>query len=229
MLEVCDGLQEVFLAKVGPKNWGEEEFGVGDLPEEEVGNAEVATGANEEVGVRYGRGGEVGGDGGGGDVIGIEGSALGVNGDTTEGIGYLPPSGVAERKYECESRASSGVGDTLVKSGADGFRHARKVANDSEADTILEHGGRFVFNAGDEEVHERMDFGGRSVPVFGGEGVEGEVADAHFSGGGDGVTHGGDGVFVSFGTIETAPEGPTSVAVHDDGDMSRQVAVHERK
>ena len=45
-LVVFDGFEEVGAAEVGPVAFGDEDFGVGDLPEEEVGDALLAAGAD---------------------------------------------------------------------------------------------------------------------------------------------------------------------------------------
>ncbi len=62
LLVVVDGFEQVDAAEVGPKAVGDEDFGVGDLPEEEVGDALLAGGADDEVGVGHVRGVEVGGE-----------------------------------------------------------------------------------------------------------------------------------------------------------------------
>src|SRR6185437_3317122 len=53
-----DRTQQVALAEVGPQRIGEIEFGVGELVEEEVGNAQLAGGADEQVGIGHAAGGE---------------------------------------------------------------------------------------------------------------------------------------------------------------------------
>ena len=45
-----ESLLEVGFAEVGPENRGEVEFGVGNLPEEEVGDALFAARAYQQVG-----------------------------------------------------------------------------------------------------------------------------------------------------------------------------------
>src|SRR6185436_1051451 len=50
-LEVDDRLEEMPPAKIGPQHLGHVNLGVGDLPEEEVRDAQLAAGADEQVGV----------------------------------------------------------------------------------------------------------------------------------------------------------------------------------
>ena len=61
-LVVGDGFEQMDAAKVGPEAVGDEDLGVGDLPEQEVGDALLAAGADDEVGV--------------GHVRGVEGAAM---------------------------------------------------------------------------------------------------------------------------------------------------------
>ena len=72
LLVVGDGFEEVDAAEVGPEAVGDEDLGVGDLPEEEVGDALLAGGADDEVGVGHVRGVEGAGDVG--LVEGVEGA-----------------------------------------------------------------------------------------------------------------------------------------------------------
>jgi len=46
-----DGFEEVSSAEVGPEAIGDVDLGVGDLPEEEVGDTLLAGGSDDEVGV----------------------------------------------------------------------------------------------------------------------------------------------------------------------------------
>ena len=64
-----------------------------------------------------------------------------------------------------------------------------------------------------------MDLGGGAFPVFGGEGVEGEVADAAVTGGLDDGADGLDAAAMALDAGEPAFLGPAAVAIHDDGDV----------
>ena len=69
-LEADNAVDKVLLGEVGPEMVGYEDFGVGQLPEEEVADAEVATGADEQIGVGDAGSGEVVGDSDVGDIVG---------------------------------------------------------------------------------------------------------------------------------------------------------------
>jgi hypothetical protein len=53
LLVVLDGLQQVDAAEVGPEAVGDEDLRVGDLPQQEVRDALLARGADDQVGVGH--------------------------------------------------------------------------------------------------------------------------------------------------------------------------------
>src|SRR6201997_5329524 len=55
-LIVDEGFEEAGAIEIGPESFGDEDFGVGNLPEEEIADAHFAGGSDEEIGV-----GEIGG------------------------------------------------------------------------------------------------------------------------------------------------------------------------
>src|SRR5580704_16142455 len=55
-LEVEDGFEETGAIEIGPEGFGDENFGVGDLPEKEIADANFSAGADEEIGI-----GQIGG------------------------------------------------------------------------------------------------------------------------------------------------------------------------
>src|SRR5690606_5027385 len=59
-----DGLDEVLLAEVRPERWRHVELGVGHLPEQKVGDAQVPAGADEQLGVGHVGKVQVAGEGG---------------------------------------------------------------------------------------------------------------------------------------------------------------------
>lgn len=124
-----EGLVDVVDVEVGPVGGGGDEFGVGTLPEEEVGEAHLAGGADDEVGVR---------EAGGVEVMG------------KEGVVYLV------RGYAFGDDAADGLHDlgaaAVVEGDADG--HAVVVFGevDGVQDLLLELGVQFVQAADVEEA-----------------------------------------------------------------------------
>src|SRR5919109_567547 len=52
-LVIGDGAIEVGGTEVGPERRRHPELGIGDLPQEEVGNTHLAAGANQQIGIRH--------------------------------------------------------------------------------------------------------------------------------------------------------------------------------
>ena len=50
-LEVEEGFEKTGTIEIGPEGFGNEDFGVGNLPEEEIADAHFAAGADEEIGI----------------------------------------------------------------------------------------------------------------------------------------------------------------------------------
>src|SRR5207237_9678981 len=65
------------------------------------------------------------------------------------------------------------------------------------------------------------DFGRGPRPVFRAEGKNRQVEDAELVGGANDAAQCLDAAAVAFGARQTAGRSPTSVAVHDDGDLPR--------
>ena len=51
LLEIEKSFEETSAVEVGPENLGDEEFGVGDLPEKEIADAHFSAGTDEEIGI----------------------------------------------------------------------------------------------------------------------------------------------------------------------------------
>src|SRR5271169_3597033 len=109
-LELHHRLVQVTATHVGPQDVGEEELAVSDLPEEEVRDAGLARGADDEVGVGHVREVEVTPDGLLVDLVGR--SALRDEGP--DGIDDLGATAVVERHRHDHPRVVPGELDGLV-------------------------------------------------------------------------------------------------------------------
>src|SRR5207245_8255333 len=72
LLKAGARVEVVALAEVGPQGVGHVHLGVRELPEEEVAEAHLATGADQEVGIRDAVRAEVPGERAGGDLLRVE-------------------------------------------------------------------------------------------------------------------------------------------------------------
>ena len=83
----------------------------------------------------------------------------------------------------------------------------------------------FIAKRAHKEAHEHGNFFLRPLPVFGGEGVKGEILDADLSARLNGVTNGFDAFVMSGDSGKPSFFCPSPVPVHDDRDMNRDVTI----
>ena len=74
-----------------------------------------------------------------------------------------------------------------------------------------------------EQFHQRLDLGLRAVPVFRGEGIQGEIFHAEVDAGVRDLSNGFRSRAVAFAARQSAFLGPAAVAVHDDCDVAGNV------
>ncbi len=169
---------EVGGGEVGPGHIAEVEFGIGQLPEQEVGQALFATGADDEVGVRDAVGVECGGHHFRGDDFSGSGAVLHQLGGGAE---EFIPSAIIDRKHGGEAGVGGGFGfhfgHQLQDIGGE-FGGRGAVANKADAQVFLHDFIEFVFEIAAHEGEEAADFFPWAFPVFGTEGVEGGVFHA---------------------------------------------------
>src|SRR3954447_5195213 len=221
-LEVDDRLEEMLFPEVGPEHLRHVDLGVGDLPEEEVRYAQLAAGADQEIGIV--------------DVRGVEVIAeerfvddrvahllLSEDGhDAIDGVDDLRASAVVERDLEQQA----GVLRRLLLCVSQLALHGRiepfDAADRHEADVVLHQRPQLFAQVLLEQHHERGDFVARTLPVLDGERVERHDAELEPRRGLDDLTHRGDAGAVAFHTRKVARFCPASVAVHDDGNVTRE-------
>ena len=125
-----------------------------------------------------------------------------------------------------------GEGDAVVGSGeAAGFRqlvlaYLRQVfqmPDGVETHVVFHQLGHLAADGGRHQPHERLHLVLRTVPVFGGKSVQGEVRDAQFSALLHDATHRFHPFAMPHHAVHAALLRPPPVAVHDDGDVTRHL------
>ena len=104
----------------------------------------------------------------------------------------------------------------------DVFGQAINLADDFEANVVLVQFGGFGFEIMDKIFHQRIHFVFWTVPILDGEGVESQVFDAEFAGSANDDASGFRPGAVTFDPRQMALLCPTSVAVHNNGDVAWQ-------
>ena len=103
-----------------------------------------------------------------------------------------------------------------------GFGQAPQVADGVEAYVVLVQGSSLSLDGLGQQRHQPRDFGEWSVPVLGGESIQSQVRHTEFGAGFGDLAHRLDGALMAEDTLLAAFLGPTSVAVHNDGNVLRQ-------
>jgi len=103
-----DRLLELFAIEVGPQHRREIEFRIGQLPDQEIGDALLATGADEQV--RFGQivQAEPFGQAFGCDLVRRQGTGLNVCGQLPGGLGDVPAPAVVGGDIELEAGVVAG-------------------------------------------------------------------------------------------------------------------------
>nr|GEU28237.1 hypothetical protein [Tanacetum cinerariifolium] len=214
-----DGLVEAFDGKIGPVGVGEEQLGVRELPQQEIGNALFAAGADEQVGLgRIGHGqvrrqllfGKVGG-------ARMRGHHLG------DGLHDVPAAAVVGADGDGQARVVGGLALGAGNHGAQLVVKAGQVAHHAQADIIGVHLGHFALERRHEQAHQQRHLFFGAAPVFRAEGKQGQVFDAAIDARLDHLADGFHPFDVPCHARQEAFGGPAAVAIHNHGDMARHL------
>ena len=214
----------MLLAEVGPEEVGEIELGVGHLPEEEVADAQLAAGANQQVGVGHIVGSKIVAQCILVDVVLFDGTVGGIADDAFQCLGNFPPRTVAEGQRQGGACVSGGCGNDLLQRTPRCLGQPRGVAHHAHTDIVLHQRRGLLVDGFDDELHKSVDLGLGAVPVLGREGVERQEADVEAGSGFDRLAHGLRGVLVPKEAYLRLLLRPAAVAVHNDGHVARYAA-----
>ena len=214
-----EGIVEILVTEIGPELLAEIELGIGHLPKEEIADTEFATSADEQVGIGVVLGNKIVAKSVLGDVGGLEGAVLRFTTDGAESLGGFPAGAVAQGEDEGESGVASCLIDTLLKFVARFFGYAGYIADGLQLDIVVHEGLGFLTDGFDEQLHETVDFVLGTIPIFGAEGVKGEIFDPCGHSGLNRLADSRHGVLVTKNALMRLFLGPTAITIHNDGHM----------
>ena len=200
------------------------ELGVRQLPQQEVGEALLAGRADQQVGVAPGGRVQLLLHGGLVDVLELGEPFEDPFGEQPRGAGDLGTRRVRDAQVQREARALARVAlDALDRRGRAG-REAGAVAEHVHPHPLpaqLRHLPRDVFF---QQVHQGGDLGRGPLPVLVREREQGEHFHARLDRPLHNLAHRAHAGAVSQRARQVPLARPTSVAIHDDGDVARHRA-----
>src|SRR5262249_21244950 len=211
-----------FAVEIRPAGVGDPDLGIGDLPEQEVADPQLAGGANQQIGFGYS-----GGVGRAADILLVDGlrarlAVFWFRGDAPHGTPQLRPSAVVDCQAENHAGVVAAQADVLVKF-AD-YRRWQTVApaDAGEAD-VLGHDFLALFQQIVlQEHHEEIKLVLRALPVFDAEAVEGQLLQSEAATLFDHRANALHAAAMAFHPRQSLAPRPATVAVHDDGDVAWQ-------
>src|SRR5258707_8402912 len=212
---------ELLGVEVRPQRRGEIQFGIRKLPKQEIADALLAAGANEQIGFWRVVEREVRSELLLGEPLGRQ---RGAAHQLQQGLHQIPAAAVVGCNRERESRIARGELLGAVRE----LDHARPegcdVTDYLQAHLVLVQPLGFLLQGGHEQLLEGRNLFGGSAPVLRAEGEQGEVFDAPVGARTRDLTHRLDPLLVTGDAREIALFGPAPVAIHDDGDMPGDIA-----
>src|SRR5216684_1646883 len=157
-MEIPQRRLEIALGEIGPQRLGEDEFGVGRLPQQEIADPLLAAGANDEVGIRHEGRQQMLADRHLVDRFGIE-------------------LAIGERDGELQSGILARQRLAVFDQRDDVWRQTRALTDDAQAHTVAMNLGDLAAQVMAQQSHQPVDLGGRSPPVLRGEAEKGQIGD----------------------------------------------------
>jgi len=210
----------VDLPEIGPKDWGDVNLAVGDLPKQVVGDSELTSGADQQVGVRSVRAIQMLSEVGLLDLVQRQAPGGHISSEGNGGVEYFLAAAVVQGKLEGEAGVAGGqvldTYDLLPQRWGQAFY----VTEESDPDVALVQFVGFGVKDLLDECHESSHLILGPSPVLGGEGVEGEEGNGELAAAFHGVANA-----LSAGAVALEPRkamlaGPAPVAVHDDRNVA---------
>jgi len=230
-LEVDERLEEAGAIEIRPESFGDEDFGVGNLPEKKIADAHFATGADKKIRVGKIGGVEVPrelflGDGLRGPV------AIAFGKDGVHGVDDFGAAAVIEGDREDHPSIAGCLFRGFTRVFLDGRGKFFGATEKAHSDVVFLKEWHFLAQVFAKKLHEEFNFGLGAAPVLNGEGVEREGLDMEARTGFDGDAGGLRASAMSGNAWEMALLGPTAVPVHDDSDVpweARKIEFFEQR
>src|SRR6185437_3776556 len=216
---VFDGLAQASLVEIGPQGVGKVQFGVGNLPQQEVADATFAAGTDEQVRRRQLVQAQPLAQPRFVDLVRAQLTAGHGGGGLPAGLHDVPAAAIAHRHVHVQRLVAGGLRHRHVHALAQGLVEGGQVADEAQAHAMAVQFVHFLVQRAQEQSHQRADLVLRPLPVFAGEGKQGQYLHTLAQTGFDHLAHRLAAGIVAETARAMAGPGPAPVAVHHDGDV----------
>src|SRR5580698_721485 len=218
-----DGVEEILLAKVRPKNVGEIELCVGQTVEQEVRDAPFAAGADDQIRITDGEARHVGPKRFRRHVVGTNPAGGHGFGELASSVRNLLSASVRQGKGQGHLVVLLAVVPERVEDRPNERRQAAEVSYRVETDAVLEDLVSLVEQKLPQEEHQRVDFLFGPGPVLLAERVERQRPKPETPGGANRSANGDGTLPVTARARFAANLRPPPIAIHDDADVPGQI------
>src|SRR5215831_917464 len=178
---VAQGLLEIGLAEIGPERVDEHQFRIGRLPQQEIADALLAAGANDEVGIGDVDGEEVAREERFVHLLGRDLARLHCGSNVARRARDLGAAAVGERDGQAQAGICCRERLGIVDERDDVARQSRAVTDDAQAHALGMELGDLSADVVAEQTHEVVHLARRPLPVLRRKSEEREIGDTEFS------------------------------------------------
>jgi hypothetical protein len=194
--------------KSGPHDGQEDQLGVGRFVQQEVGEAALAPGADQQIHVGQRAGGHLAVEEALVDLFGQHQARAGAHRQRAGRLDDVLSAAVRQRQGQGHLLAVGRVADQIFDRVARARRQVFERADHVHANAQRAQLGALFLGEVDQQPHQRFDFTPRAGPVRDAEGVKGQILDPDARGRLDRVAHRARALGVTFDPREPALSGP---------------------
>src|SRR3954454_9837300 len=156
---VVEGCAELLLAEVRPERVEEDQLRIGELPQEEIRDPQLAGRADQEVGVRHRRRVQIGRESLFVDRLAASDGSIG-------GVNELRATAVVERDPQIQLAIVLRLALEGRHALAQRIGRAVTAADEARADSLTHEVGQLPLDRLREDLHQELHLLGRAAPVL---------------------------------------------------------------
>lgn len=221
ILKIAYRLVELLAAKSRPETIGDIHLRIGQLPEKEIRNTVLPSRPNKQIRIRDAAQHEVRCENVLVDLIGFELTALNAARKLPRSMDDFQPAAVRNSHDQRHPLVAGRTVDRIGELSTRCRRQLTQVPNGIQPDVVLRQRLRLLTNRVHQQLHQRVHFRFRTIPVLRAEGVKRQVLDAQLRAGLRNVSDRLNALVVTYHSTVTALARPSAVSIHNNRDVTR--------